>query len=152
MNVKDIMTTNVITVDKNASIKKIAHMLVEKDISGVPVIENKKIIGIITHKDILYKDIEPKLPAMFEMLGGIVAIKGVKHYNKELKKILATRAEEIMNKKLYTIESDKTVEIAADIMVEKDVSKLPVLENGELVGIISRADIVKYISKLLEEE
>jgi len=151
MFVKDIMTTKVITITKEMSIKKIAHILVDNGVSALPVLDGKKLVGIVTHKDILYKEIEPKLPAMFEMLGGIVTLKGVKHYNEELKKMVATKAEEIMTKRVFTIDEDKTLEAAADIMVEKDVSKVPVIKNGELVGIISRADVVKYIASMLEE-
>lgn len=151
MLVKDIMVKNVITINKDISVKKIAQLLIEKNVSGLPVVDGKKLIGIVTNKDILHKDIEPKLPAMFEMLGGIVTLKGVKHYNDELKKIVAIKAEDIMTRKVYTIDENKKVEVATDIMVEKDVSRLPVLRNGELVGIISRADVVKYIAQLLEE-
>ena len=150
MNVKDIMVKDVITINEEATIKEIADLLVEKNISGVPVIDkSNKVVGMVTHKDLLYKDIEPKYPAGFEILGAFISLKGVKTYNEELRKLIATEASQIMTKNVITINENATIEKAAEIMVEKNVSKIPVVDNGKLVGLLSRADVVKYISKIL---
>ena len=151
MKAKEIMSTNVITIGKDATIEEIAHILIEKDISGVPVIDsNNKVIGMVTQKDLLYKDVEPHFPPMVELLGGLIFLKGVKHYNEELRKLVATKAEDIMTKKIVSVEEDAEVERVAELMVEKDVNRIPVVREGKLVGIIGRSDIVKYIAKMLE--
>lgn len=151
MKAKEIMSTNVITIGKETTIEEIAHILTDKNISGVPVVdEDNKIIGMVTQKDLLYKDVEPHFPPVVEILGGLIFLKGVKHYNDELKKLVATKAEDIMTKKVITVEEDVEVEQVAELMVEKDVNRVPVLSKGKLVGIIGRSDIVRYIAKMLE--
>ncbi|MFZ5989696.1 MAG: CBS domain-containing protein, partial [Bacillota bacterium] len=138
MKARDIMLTDVITVKKDTTIEEIAHILSEKSISGVPVVDDdNKVVGIVSQKDLLYKDIEPHFPPLVEILGGLVFLKGVKQYNEELRKLVATRAEEIMTRRVITVEEDTEVERIADLMVEKDINRVPVVNNSRLVGIIS---------------
>lgn len=151
MKAKDIMSTNVITVQKDTTIEEIAHLLADNSISGVPVLdESGKLIGMVTQKDLLYKDVEPRFPAVVELLGGLIFLKGVKQYNEELRKLVATRADQIMTKSIVTVSEDTEVEKVAQLMVEKDVNRVPVMKDGKLSGIISRADVVKYIAKMME--
>lgn len=151
MKAKEIMSQNVITIGKDTTIEEIAHLLTEKNISGVPVVDSEnKVIGMVTQKDLLYKDIEPHFPPVVEILGGLIFLKGVKHYNEELKKLVATKAEDIMTAKVIAIDEEAEVERVAELMVEKDINRIPVLKNGKLVGIIGRSDMVKYIAKMLE--
>ncbi len=151
MKVKEIMSTRVFTVKKDTTIEEIAHILTENNISGVPVVDNdNRVVGMVTQKDLLYKDIEPRFPAVVEILGGIIFLKGVKHYQEELKKLVAAKAEDIMTKKVITVSEDEEIERVAEIMVEKDINRVPVVKNGKLVGIIGRADIVRYIAKIME--
>jgi CBS domain-containing protein len=151
MKAKEIMSQNVITIGKDTTIEEIAHLLIEKNISGVPVVNGEnKVIGMVTQKDLLYKDVEPHFPPVVEMLGGLIFLGGVKHYNEELKKLVATKAEDIMTEKVVSIDEEAEVERAAELMVEKDINRIPVLKDGNLVGIIGRSDMVKYIAKMLE--
>lgn len=151
MKAREIMSSEVITVKKDTTIEEIARILAGKNISGVPVVDgNNRIIGMVTQKDLLYKDVEPRFPAVVEILGGIVFLNGVKHYNEELKKLVATKAEDIMTKNVVVVNGDLPVEKVAGLMVEKDINRIPVVEKGEIIGIISRADIVKYIAGMLE--
>ena len=148
MKAKDIMSKDVITVRKDTTVEEIAHLLSEKNISGVPVVDEEgKVIGMVTEKDLLYKDIEPHFPPVVEILGGLIFLKGVKQYNEELRKLVATKAEEIMTKKVVTVEPDTEVERIAELMIEKDINRIPVVDKLKVVGIISRADVVRYISQ-----
>lgn len=146
MIAKDIMSTNVVTIKKDLTIEQIAKVLTEKNISGVPVVdENDKIIGIVTKKDLIYKDLEPRFPSYIEVLGGIFFINGVKHYEEELKKLVATKAEDIMTNKVVTITEDEDVKTIAELMVEKSINRLPVVKDGKIIGIVSRGDLVKSL-------
>lgn len=148
MIARDIMTKNVITVKKNATIEEIAKILTDNNIGGVPVVDdNNSLLGIITSKDLLYKDIEPRIPSYIEVLGGVFFVEGIKHYEEELRKLLASQAEEIMTKKVITITEDTEVKDIAELIVEKGVNRLPVLKDDKLVGIISRGDVVKSLIK-----
>jgi CBS domain-containing protein len=151
MKAKDIMSTQVITIRKDTTIEEIAHLLADNNISGVPVVEeNGKVIGMVTQKDLLYKDVEPRFPAMVEILGGIIFLNGVRHYNEELRKMVATKAEDIMTRHVHTVRPDEKVERIAQLMVEEDINRVPVVEEGKLAGIISRADVIRYIAKTLD--
>jgi CBS domain-containing protein len=151
MKAKDIMSTQVITIGKDTTIEEIAHLLADNNISGVPVVEeNGKVIGMVTQKDLLYKDVEPRFPAMVEILGGIIFLNGVRHYNEELRKMVATKAEDIMTRHVHMVRPDEKVERIAQLMVEEDINRVPVVEEGKLAGIISRADVIRYIAKTME--
>ncbi|MDF2523402.1 MAG: putative signal transduction protein with domain [Clostridiales bacterium] len=151
MQVKDIMSANVLTVKKDTTIEEIAHTLANNDIGGVPVIDDSgKVIGIVTQKDMLYKDVEPRFPAMVEILGSLIFLKGARQHNEELKKIVSTKVEDIMSSIVYTVDEDSSVEEAAQIMVERDIGRIPVTRAGKLTGIVSRTDVIKYIAKRLE--
>lgn len=145
MIVKDIMSTNVITISKDAQIDEIAKLLIEKNIGGAPVVEDGKVIGIITKNDLIYKDIEVKFPSYVEILGGIFYVESIKHYEEKLKKYLANKAEDIMSSNVITISEDVDIKEVAEIMVEQKVTRLPVIKDDKLVGIITRGDIVKSL-------
>ncbi|MDQ2085615.1 CBS domain-containing protein [Herbivorax sp. ANBcel31] len=151
MKAKDIMSKDVVTVKKDATVEEIAHVLTDKNISGVPVVdEENRVIGIVTEKDMLYKNVKPHFPPVVEILGGLIFLKGVKKYNDELKKLVATKAEEIMTKEVFTVDEDYDIDNIATLMVEKDIKRIPVVKDSKLTGIISRADILKYIAKSMD--
>lgn len=147
MKVREVMSVNVITVGTDATIEDIARVLTDNKVSGAPVVDRSgKMVGIVTQKDLLYKDIQPRFPAVVELLGGLIFLKGVRHYNEELKKLVATKAEDIMTKDVVTIDADADIQTAATLMVEKDINRIPVVENGRLAGIVGRADIVRSLA------
>jgi len=147
----EIMSTDIKTIKRNTSIEEIAHILTENNISGLPVVDDDNIvIGMVTQKDLLYKDIEPRFPAVVEILGGLIFLRGVGKYREELRKVLATEAEGIMTRNVITVNEDTEVERIAQLMVEKDINRVPVLKDGRLTGIVSRADMVRYVAKTLE--
>ncbi len=151
MEAREIMSSDVISVKRNTTIEEIAHLLADNNISGVPVVDDDgRVIGMVTQKDLLYKDVEPRFPAVVQLLGGTIFLKGVKHYNEELKKLVATKAEDIMTKQIVTVNANAKVERIAQLMVDKDINRIPVVDDGKLVGIVGRADIVRYIAKMLE--
>ena len=151
MKASQIMSKNVITVKRDTTIEDIAHILTNNKISGVPVVDDEnRVVGMVTEKDLLYKDIEPHFPPVIEILGGLIFLKGVKKYNEELRKLVATKAEDIMTKDIITVEEDMTVGRIAELMIEKEINRLPVLKDDKLTGIISRADVVRSMSEMYE--
>lgn len=147
MLAKDIMEKAVISIDGDMSVEEIAKILMKNKISGVPVIDEKKqVIGIVTEADLLSKEKEPRFPSYIEFLGSIIYIEGVKQYEEDLKKLVASKAKEIMTTPAHTVEENATIEEVAALMVEKRINRVPVVNTkGELVGIISRADMLKSL-------
>ncbi|MCR4437153.1 MAG: CBS domain-containing protein [Clostridiales bacterium] len=151
MKAKDIMSADVFTVKKDTSVGEIAHLLTEKNISGVPVVDDRgAVVGMVTQRDLLYKDVEPRFPAVAQILGGTLFLQGAAHYNEELRKLAAVKAEDLMTKRVFTVEEDTEVKRVAELMVEREINRVPVTRNGKLTGIISRADIVRNIAKMME--
>ena len=151
MNAKEIMSKNVITVLPDHSIEELAKILTDNNISGVPVVDkDNNVIGIVTEKDILYKGTEPRFPPVAEILGAHVYLGGVKKYNTQLKKVLATSVAELMTEDVICTHEDDDMKKVVDLMIKNNINRLPVLDSdNKLCGIIGRTDIVKYLAKTL---
>lgn len=146
MKVSEVMSQNVVSITVEATVEDAAKLLLEKNISGLPVVDKDgKLVGIITHKDLLYKNMEPDTPAMLEILGGFVYLGGVDRYNGELKKLVGTKVKDIMTTDVITASVDDSVQSVARLMVRNEVNRIPIVKDGQLVGIVSRADVVKSL-------
>lgn len=146
MRVEEIMQKNVVSVNENADIKEIARALVENKVSGIPVINDAgKLVGIVSEGDLLHKETNPRMPDYVDILGAIIYYHGLKRYHDDYRKLMATKASDIMTKKVITVAKDTTLEDAAQLMMQHSIKRLPVVENGEMIGIVSRADIIKTL-------
>ncbi len=148
MQAKDIMTREVITVTRDTTVEETAKLLTEHRISGLPVVEGRKVVGMVTEGDLIFQDRKLDPPAFIEILGGVIFLKDPNKYLEGFRKMIATRVEDLMTPKAISIGEDASTEEIAAIMTEKKVNRLPVLDgNGELVGIVSRQDLVKSLIK-----
>jgi CBS domain-containing protein len=145
--VKDVMTTNVISVRKNASFKEIAAALREHRFGAVPVLDEKaKVIGVVSQSDMLPK--EALIDEQDSLRGNIT---GVFHH-KAGKKARGITAGDLMTGTPVTIAPEETVEHAARLMYKHRVGRLPVVDaSRRLVGIISRADVLTVFDRPDEE-
>jgi CBS domain-containing protein len=88
------------------------------------------------------------LPSPFEIIEmPIRSVIRYEEFKKTLEDIRMKPVRDIMNKKIYSISPDSTLEYASDIMVKQRINRLPVIENGKLVGILVRSDIIRCLSK-----
>lgn len=150
MQARDLMTTDLITVTADASMTDVAKLMVERSISGIPVVDGDRLLGIVTESDILVRAKRLDLPTFLPLMGGLLYLKGPDRLESELQKLTATRADEVMTKKVHAISPDTTLEDIATIMVERKVNRLPVIADDKLVGLITRSDVVKAIAQDLE--
>lgn len=144
MQVKEIMTSEVVTVSTTDSVEQCAKLLQEHDISGLPVLDEAgKVAGMITEGDLIRRASRVKAPGYLEILGGLIYLGSPKKFVDELQRAMSLEAGQLMSKNLVSIKPEDTIEQAATLMVEKKISRLPVLDqNGKLVGIVSRRDIM----------
>lgn len=156
MKVSDIMTKDVLYFYEDESIFDAITQMTEKNISGAPVLNRKgELVGIISTTDIveflnIELDLKPKnMRSVWSLilysLKKLAEIEKIKHV-KDLMKM--TKVKDLMSKDVYAISPNTTILEAAEMMNEKDVSRLPVIDNGKLVGIVTKGDIVRYILKL----
>ncbi len=146
---KDIMTENVITVKPDTSIEQLSEILINNKISGVPVVNDLgDVVGIVTEADIIVKDTDLHFPRYFKLLDGIIYLESLNKFRENLKKHLATKVEDIMTKKVKTITPQTPVNEIAEIMLKEKINRLPVVNSeNKLIGIVTRADIVKSMTK-----
>ncbi|MFH1201639.1 MAG: CBS domain-containing protein [Candidatus Omnitrophota bacterium] len=147
MLIKDIMTRNVITVDPEMSIHKLAELFMEKNISGAPVVDKSgKLLGVVKEEGVIFQDKRVHLPTFINLTFGFLTL-GTDRYNEEIKKITADKVSSIMEKDTVTVYPDVEIEDAATLMIEREIYYLPVVDKDRLVGVITKKDIVRAIAK-----
>ncbi len=141
INVRDVMTTSVTTVHPETSLKDVARILVGGAISGVPVTDaDGRVVGVVSEADLLIK--EQGASALPRRRGA--RVRGESQATRDgLAKVRATTAGQAMTSPAITVGADTSLTSAAAIMVDRGVNRLPVTENGILVGIVTRADLVR---------
>jgi CBS domain-containing protein len=146
MNVESIMSTEVVTVAPEASLKEVAAILSCRGISGLPVCdESGRVLGVVSEADILQKE-QGVGHAGSGVLGWLFQTPG-----ESIGKIAARTAGEAMTSPAITVQAGATVAHAARLMIERRVNRLPVLDGDELVGIVTRADLVRAFQRSDEE-
>ncbi|HED24713.1 MAG TPA: CBS domain-containing protein [Firmicutes bacterium] len=147
MKIREIMTEDVITVSTSDSVELCARLLQENNISGLPVLdEGGRVVGIITEGDLIRRASRVKAPGYLEVLGGLIYLGSPKKFVEELQRAMSLEAGQLMSKKIISVKPDQSVESAATLLVEHNISRLPVIdENGTLVGIVSRRDIMNCL-------
>ncbi len=142
---KNIMVKKVITIKKDASIEKLSELLLKNKISGVPVVDDDgKLAGIATEGDLIIRDSDLHFPRYFKLLDSIIYLESLNKFKSNLKKYLGTKVEDVMTVKVRTVRENTPVSEVANIMIRNNVNRVPVMNRkGDLVGIITRADIVR---------
>jgi CBS domain-containing protein len=141
MKVDEIMALNVATVGQDASLKQVAELMVARGISGIPVVNAEhRVLGVVSEADIILK--AASRPESAGVLGRLLAPRAV-----DERHLAATTAGEAMSAPAVTIDAGQSVAEAARLMVEHRVNRLPVLTEGRLVGIVTRADVVRAFTR-----
>jgi CBS domain-containing protein len=150
MRVRDLMTTNVLSIGPEAPLRDVAAVLVEHRISGLPVCDIEgHVLGVLSEGDILYKEHDPREAHIGGPLGWIV--EGAPNHV-GYAKAAAMTVGKAMTAPAVTIGPAATVAEAARLMSERRVNRLPVVDDERrLVGIVTRADLVRAFVRADEE-
>jgi CBS domain-containing protein len=141
------MTRDVVSVTRDIPLKDVAAMLVERGISGLPVCgPDGVVVGVLSEADLLVKQ-----GGSPERSGGLFAWLVETASAPDLAKLRAHTAGEAMTAPAITVETASPVSEAARTMVSLGVNRLPVVEDGRLVGIVTRADLVRLFTRSDEE-
>ena len=144
MRVRDVMTKDVATVAPNTELRDVAWLLVDRRISGVPVVEGGRVVGVVSQRDILFKE-RPSDGLHRGVLAWLMDEGDL------MLKIDARTAQAAMTAPPVTIGSTRSVADAAALKLDEGVSRLPVVDGHELVGIITRHDLVRAFARSDEE-
>lgn len=142
---KDIMTRDVISVSPETEITQAAKILLDKGINGVPVVEGKKLIGILCQSDLIAQQKNIPMPSLFTLLDGLIPLGSIKNFEKAVRKIVATTVADAMTPHPVTTQPETDIQEIASLMLDKNIHTIPVTDKGELVGIIGKEDILKTI-------
>lgn len=147
--VKDIMTKEVITFTPDLPVKEAAKELSEANIGGAPVLDDEgRIIGIVVESDLIMQEVRLHFPTYVQLLDGYIYLPGsMSRFEKEFKKAVGAKVKDVMSTDVVTIDASATVQDAATMLVDKDINMLPVMAEGELVGVVSKRDLVKAIGR-----
>jgi CBS domain-containing protein len=142
MKVQDVMTTQVATVHSTTSLKEVARLLARRGISGVPVVDDEGgVVGVVSEGDILVKERGPveESRAFFRFREPAEPA--------ERAKSVAMTAGDAMTSPPIVVGPERPVSVAAKLMLEQSVNRLPVVTHGRLVGIVTRADLVRAFGR-----
>ena len=149
MLAKDVMNPNVITVRKDTPVKEIARIMLEKDISGLPVVDrNENVVGVVSELDLMRKQIAPDAPSIWTTLWE-KNNDGMQKYVADLRKYMGKTAEEVMTAPALTVDIMDSLEKIGHLMFNKQIKRVFVTKDGRLAGVVSRSAFLKL---LLEED
>lgn len=145
LKVKDIMTTEIITVAPDTDIVQAAKLLIENHINGMPVMDGDRLVGILCQSDLIAQQKRFPVPNLFTFLDGFISLTSIKQLEHEINKFAAITVEQAMTPDPVTVKPNTTIEDVASLMVDKYYHSVPVVEGDRLVGIIGKEDILRTV-------
>lgn len=143
---RDIMTTDPVAVGRDLSVTDAARLMVERRIGALPVLDGEKLVGIVTEGDLIMRDVKVEFPTYLHLLDGFIMYPpATARFETELKKAVGATVDDVMTPDPVTVQADTPVADVATLMVDRDVSRVPVLDGERLVGIVSKSDIVRSL-------
>jgi CBS domain-containing protein len=142
LRVGDIMETEWPTLGAESTVEEAIKLFAEERVSGAPVVEDGRLVGIITEGDLIFQDADVKAPGFLDILGGIVPLGDTDEYRREALKSAGVTVGEVMTDDPVTVTTEATLAETATTMAERRKKILPVVEGGRLVGVITRMNIL----------
>jgi len=145
--VSQVMTTEVLSFRPEDEVQKAAEAMAARSIGGAPVIDaDAKVVGMLNDDDLIVSDTRLHMPTVISVLGAYLELpSSASRFDKEVRKAVGSTVGDVMSENPKTCGEDDTLEQVATVLHEHHLSRLPVVRDGKLVGIVSRGDIVKAI-------
>jgi CBS domain-containing protein len=148
LTVGDVMTKDVITVTKETPIRELAELFTRHRIGSIPVVDGEgNLEGIVTETDLVEQDKSLHIPTVISIFDWVIYLESEKKFERELKKITGQTVGDIFTPSVESVTAASTLSTAADIMAEKRVNAVPVLDGTRLVGIVSRIDLIRSMTR-----
>ena len=143
--VSEIMDTDPVTVAPETSVQDVVAALRDHQLPGVPVVDDdRRVVGIVTERDLVLPDEDGDLhiPHYINLFGGTIFLESLDRFEGRLRKAFAANAADMMSRDPDTVRPDTTVREAARLIHETGHNRLPVVEDGRLVGVVTRLDVL----------
>ena len=146
LKAKDIMTKEIVTVYPDTEIVQAAKLMLDKHISGLPVVDKEgHLKGIICQSDLMAQQRKIPLPSFFILLDGAISLTSPQQIENEVRKMSAVKVSEAMTPDPMTVDPETGLEDIATLMVKHNIHTVPVLDRGWLVGIIGKEDVLRTL-------
>ena len=149
MTVADIMETDVVTVQPGDDVESLLRLMRQHELPGVPVVDGDgRLVGIVTESDLVMRDEEADLhlPRHIDLLGGVIFLESMKHYEERLRRGLASTVADMMSADPVTVSPQDSVRHAGRLIAERKHNRLPVVDgDGRVVGVVTRVDVLSAL-------
>jgi CBS domain-containing protein len=143
--VRDIMDPNPATVHPDTPVEEVVAALRQHELPGLPVVDGEgHVLGMVTEADLVLPDDQGDLhiPHYINLFGGTIFLEPLSRFEDRLRKAFASTAEDMMTLDPDTVSPDTSVQEAARLIHESGHNRLPVVEDGRLVGVVTRLDVL----------
>jgi CBS domain-containing protein len=148
--VREVMSPDPVTVSSETGVEELARLLGENDLPGVPVVDDGgHVVGMVTESDLVMTDEDGEdlhIPHYIELMGGLIPLEPLRKFEERLKKAAAATVGDMMTSPAVAVEADDPIRKAARLIAESGHNRLPVEEDGHLVGIVTRADVLRALA------
>lgn len=144
------MERDPVTVSPEDGVEDVIRLLREHELPGVPVVnEGGRCVGIVTEADLVLSEEEADLhlPHYVDLMGAVIFLEPLKRFEDRLRKAIASKVEDMMTSDPITISPDASVKEAARLIAEGRHNRLPVVEHGRLVGVVTRLDVLEALAR-----
>lgn len=146
MKIQALMSRPVIAVHPDTPVSEIARTLLDHNITGAPVVESDgHLVGIVTESDLVVRNANVHFPTFLQILDARIYLTSPHRFEEALRRALGTTAADVMTQEVFTVKPDDEVSDAATLMVDHGINPIPVVEDGRVIGIVSRSDIIRHI-------
>jgi len=146
LTARDIMTSGPVSVARDLSVTEAARLMVEHRIGALPVLDGDALVGIVTEGDLIMRDVKVEFPTYLHLLDGFIMYPpATARFESELKKAVGATVDDVMSANPVTVQADTSVADVATLMVDREVSRVPVMDGDTLIGIVSKSDIVRSL-------
>lgn len=146
--VGDVMSRDPVVVKPETQLREAIQLIAERRISGLPVVnEDGKLLGVISESDLMWQETGVTPPAYIMLLDSVIFLENPGRYERDLHKALGQTVGEVMTKEAISVKPDRALREAAQLMHERKINRLPVVDGEDkVIGILTRGDIVRFMA------
>jgi CBS domain-containing protein len=148
LTARDIMTTQVHSIAPETGIEELARQFVATNVNAMPVIDSAgRLFGLVSQSDLVELDRPLHIPTVIAIFDWVLYLESEKKFRDEVERITARKVAEICTREVVTCAPETSVAEIAELMSEKQAHLIPVVEDGKVVGVVGRLDIVRSMGR-----
>lgn len=148
-SVREVMRREVPIASPETTIAELARLMVEHSVPGLPVIARGELVGIVTEADLIQREATVDMPSIVTFLDAVIVADAGTPFEEELRRVVATTAEELMTSPVISIRDSATVAELATLMLQQGINPVPVVDDArQIVGLATRSGLIELIARL----